>query len=188
MQPGTAPGKVQVFLTDCNSAPFGTRASGGNPASGDTFDTIGYFSNPSKNVITATPPIVVDAGDEDHHPHLRALIASTRRTRSRRPASPAPAAPRAVVLARADSFPDALAGTPLAAAKSAPLLLTGSASLDSRTMAEIQRVLTPGKTVFLLGGSVALSPSIANTLGAAGYADRALRGRRSLRHRGANRA
>ncbi len=76
----------------------------------------------------------------------------------------------AVVLARADSFPDALAGTPLAAAKSAPLLLTGSASLDSRTMAEIQRVLTPGKTVFLLGGSVALSPSIANALGAAGYA------------------
>ena len=59
VQPGTAPGKVQVFLTDCNSAPFGTRASGGNPASGDTFDTIGYFSNPSKNVTPATHPIVV---------------------------------------------------------------------------------------------------------------------------------
>ena len=58
----------------------------------------------------------------------------------------------AVVLARADGFADALAGTPLAAAKSAPLLLTGSASLDSRTLAEIQRVLTAGKTVFLLGG------------------------------------
>ncbi len=59
VQPGNAPGKVQVFLTDCNSAPFGTRASGGNPASGDTFDTIGYFSNPSKNVTPAEPPIVV---------------------------------------------------------------------------------------------------------------------------------
>src|SRR5690242_17551229 len=37
---------------------------------------------------------------------------------------------RAVVLARADNFPDALAGGPLAAAKGGPLLLTPSNALD----------------------------------------------------------
>ncbi len=169
VQPGTAPGKVQVFLTDCNSAPFGTRASGGNPASGDTFATIGYFSNPSKNVTPATPPIVVTPATKTITRLAGADRIDTADAISQT-SFPGAGGAAAVVLARADSFPDALAGTPLAAAKGGPLLLTGSASIDPRTMAEIQRVLTPGKTVFLLGGSVALSPSIANALGAAGYA------------------
>ena len=118
VQPGTAPGKVQVFLTDCNSAPFGTRASGGNPASGDTFDTIGYFSNPSKNVS---------------RPRLRSWSRRRRKTITRlagadridtadaisQTSFPGAGGAAAVVLARADSFPDALAGTPLAAAKGA---------------------------------------------------------------------
>ena len=70
---------------------------------------------------------------------------------------------------RAGDFPDALAGTPLAVAKVAPLLLTGSSTLDPRTLAEIQRVLTPGKTVFLLGGTAALSASVATAIQQAGY-------------------
>jgi putative cell wall-binding protein len=67
----------------------------------------------------------------------------------------------AVVLARADDFADALAGGPLAAAKHAPLLLTSSGSLDAVTKAEIQRVLPAGGTVFLLGGTSALSDAVA---------------------------
>jgi hypothetical protein len=74
----------------------------------------------------------------------------------------------AVVLARADAFADALAGGPLAAAKHAPLLLTSSGSLDAVTSAEIQRVLPKGGTVYLLGGTSALSDAVANAITAVG--------------------
>jgi putative cell wall-binding protein len=75
----------------------------------------------------------------------------------------------AVVLARADEFPDALAGAPLAAAKRAPLLLTASGALDPRALAEIQRVLPPGGTVYLLGGVSALAQAVADTITQSGY-------------------
>jgi hypothetical protein len=74
----------------------------------------------------------------------------------------------AVVLARADVFADALAGGPLAAAKHAPLLLTTSSSLDDVTKAEIQRVLPSGGTVYLLGGTSALSDDVASAITALG--------------------
>ena len=153
IQPGTTPGKAQIYLTDCDTPPFGTRSSGGNPASGTTFDTIGYFSNPSTNI---TPPIVVS-------PSAKTItrISGPDRVDTADAISqaefPGVGSASAVVLARYDGFADTLAGTPLAAAKSAPLLLTSPASLDPRTLAEIQRVLTAGKTVYLLGGNGALS-------------------------------
>ncbi|MDQ1540284.1 MAG: large repetitive protein, partial [Actinomycetota bacterium] len=75
----------------------------------------------------------------------------------------------AVVLAREDAFPDALAGGPLAAAKHGPLLLTASGSLDAVTKTEIQRVLKPGGTVFLLGGTAALSASVSTAVVALGF-------------------
>lgn len=74
----------------------------------------------------------------------------------------------AVVLARADVFADALAGGPLAAAKHAPLLLTSSASFDDVTKTEIQRALPVGGTVYLLGGTSALSNGIAAAITALG--------------------
>jgi len=74
----------------------------------------------------------------------------------------------AVVLARADVFPDALAGGPLAAAKHAPLLLTPSGALDAETKTEISRVLPTGGTVYLLGGAAALSDAVASEIGAMG--------------------
>ena len=75
----------------------------------------------------------------------------------------------AVVLAREDDFADALGGAPLAAAKNGPLLLTSSTSLDPRTLAEIQRVLPQGLTVYLLGGTSALSQSVFDAVQNAGY-------------------
>jgi hypothetical protein len=75
----------------------------------------------------------------------------------------------AVVLSRSDLFADALAGTPLAVAKGGPLLLTASTSLDGRTRSEIQRVLPSGETVYLLGGTGALSSSVEAEIVAAGY-------------------
>jgi YVTN family beta-propeller protein len=75
----------------------------------------------------------------------------------------------AVVLARGDDYPDALVGAPLAAAKSAPLLLTSGSSLPAAIKAEIQRVLGPGKTVYVLGGSSAVPASIETELTGLGY-------------------
>lgn len=77
----------------------------------------------------------------------------------------------AVMLARADVFADALAGTPLAVDRDAPMLITHSGSLASPVADEIQRVLgdDASKTVYLLGGPAALSDTVARQVGALGY-------------------
>jgi putative cell wall binding repeat protein/matrixin len=80
-----------------------------------------------------------------------------------------PATASAVVLANGDSFPDALVGVTLTAAKNAPLLLTSGATLPSVTKTEILRVLPAGGTVYLLGGAASVPNSIATQLLAMGY-------------------
>lgn len=71
-----------------------------------------------------------------------------------------------VVLARSDVYADALAGAPVAAQRSAPILLTASPELSPETAAEIDRL---GATkVLLLGGTVALAPEVAAELAARG--------------------
>jgi putative cell wall-binding protein/Tol biopolymer transport system component len=78
----------------------------------------------------------------------------------------------AVVLARGDAAPDALAGVPLAARVHGPLLLTDPEGLDPATRREIDRVLGgPGahKTVYILGGKNAVSPDVEAGLRSAGY-------------------
>ena len=67
---------------------------------------------------------------------------------------------KAVVLARADDFADALAGTPLAVFEGGPLLVTGKDRLDVRVSQEIRRVLAVNGQVFVLGGASASSPAI----------------------------
>ena len=62
-----------------------------------------------------------------------------------------------------------LAGTPFAVAKHGPLLLTATAALDPAVSAEIRRVLAPGGTVYLLGGTAALTPAVANAVAALGF-------------------
>ena len=76
----------------------------------------------------------------------------------------------AVVLARSDGFADALAGTPLAVSKDAPMLITASGgSLDQRVDDEIGRVLPKGRVVYILGGASAVDPSVDTHLVGAGY-------------------
>jgi hypothetical protein len=82
----------------------------------------------------------------------------------------------AVVLASDADYPDALAGTPLAVAKHAPLLLTPPSALDPAVAAEIQRVLPKGGSVYLLGGSAALSDATASAVQAMGYSVNRLSG------------
>ncbi|UOQ44404.1 cell wall-binding repeat-containing protein [Halobacillus salinarum] len=67
-----------------------------------------------------------------------------------------------VVLTRGDEFPDALAGSPLAHAKDAPLLLTEKDHLTAITKKEINR-LNPS-SIFILGGPGAVSSKIEKTL------------------------
>lgn len=74
-----------------------------------------------------------------------------------------------VVLARADDFPDALAGGPLAASAGGPLLLTSNQHLDGRVQEEIARILPAGRSVHLVGGEGAVSRSTADALLASGY-------------------
>ena len=75
----------------------------------------------------------------------------------------------AVVLARQDAFPDALAGAPLAVAVDGPLLLTQRDVLTGVTEAEIQRVLPAGGTVYLTGGTAAIEDGVADELRSLGY-------------------
>ena len=75
----------------------------------------------------------------------------------------------AVVVARADAYPDALAGAPLAALVDGPLLLTDRAGLHPAVRAEVER-LQP-TTAYLLGSEVALGAQVADDLRAAGVRD-----------------
>jgi len=76
----------------------------------------------------------------------------------------------AVVLTRSDGFADALAGAPLASAKGGPLLLTPPSALDAAVRTEIRRVLPAGRTVYVLGGTSAISSAIVSLLRSDGYA------------------
>ena len=80
------------------------------------------------------------------------------------------------VLSRMDTFADALSGSALAGAKNGPLLLTPSSSLDPSVLAELRRVLPRGATVYLLGGTGALSADVETTLRAEGFVPRRLAG------------
>jgi len=76
----------------------------------------------------------------------------------------------AVVLASNAAFPDALAGGPLAGAKDGPLLITNPSGLDPLVEAEIKRVLLPLRTVYVLGGTSAVSTSVDSKLRSDGFA------------------
>lgn len=67
-----------------------------------------------------------------------------------------------VILARAEDFPDALAGVPLAYKYHAPILLTNSSSLADNVLNEIKR-LNP-QQIILLGGTGAISGGIEQEL------------------------
>ena len=62
------------------------------------------------------------------------------------------------VIVNDSAIADALAATPFAEAKNAPILLTGKDKLDERTLSELKRL---GVTkVYLIGGEAVLSKSI----------------------------
>ncbi len=67
-----------------------------------------------------------------------------------------------VVLARGDNFADALAGVPLAHYLNAPILLTSSSQIGASVLDEIRRL--DAETVFILGGTAAISSAVETAL------------------------
>lgn len=67
-----------------------------------------------------------------------------------------------VILARDDQFSDALAAAPLSKKLNAPILMTGSSSLDERTLAEIREL--GAQNIYIVGGTVAISQSVQDSL------------------------
>jgi ell wall binding domain 2 (CWB2) len=76
---------------------------------------------------------------------------------------------QAVVLSRSDEFYDALSGSDLAVDENGPLLITPTAALNAAVQTEITRILAPGGTVYLLGGTAALSPAVQDQIDADGF-------------------
>ena len=83
---------------------------------------------------------------------------------------------KSAVLSRDDTFADALGGSALAAQADGPLLLTGSKAMNPATMNELHRILVPGSTVYLLGGTQALSPAVEHAISANGFVPRRVAG------------
>lgn len=82
----------------------------------------------------------------------------------------------AVLLARRGGWAHTLAAAPLAAARQAPLLLATRTTLPAATRAELNRVLSAGGRVYLLGNTDELDDSVASQVAALGYHVRRLGG------------
>lgn len=82
----------------------------------------------------------------------------------------------AVLLATGLDFPDALAGASLGKIKNAPLLLVTTYQDSKVTLDEIQRVLKPNGSVYILGGEGVVAPVFVTDLQGRGYNVRRLAG------------
>ncbi|MER7460382.1 cell wall-binding repeat-containing protein [Micromonospora sp. NPDC126480] len=81
------------------------------------------------------------------------------------------------VLSRSDTFADALGGSALATAKTGPLLMTPTTTLQPSVGTELTRILNPGSTVYLLGSAAgALSTTVENQVRALGFTPKRVAG------------
>ena len=89
---------------------------------------------------------------------------------------PADQSAKAVVLTASYDFPDAMSGGPLAAQLGGPVLLTTPGLLSPATLTEVNRVLPPGSTVYILGGYAAIASTIDSALTSAGFVPKRIAG------------
>lgn len=175
--PGTGPGDVGILqdgtpVAACSQSPGGT-GTGSQPAGTAQAvpDPCRFSASESGGVITVSvlsshaslwsfsAPLSVRLAGADREATAVAVSQAS---------FPAGGA-GAVVLARDDTYPDALAGAALAGSRNAPVLLTSPAALDAGPDAELRRVLPAGGTVYLLGGTAALSDQVASRVVSDGY-------------------
>lgn len=81
-----------------------------------------------------------------------------------------------VVIANGRGFADALAGVPLAFRANAPILMTERDMLPQATWDELIRVLAPGGTLYLLGGTSAIAASQETFFTSSGFTVKRLQG------------
>lgn len=136
---------------------------------------LGPAANPPAALAGPADRIAGDTRDLTAVATSKELWANAPATRGDYYNGAAPAA-RAAVVARSDTFADALGGSALAAHVGGPLLLTPSASLDPDTAHELTRALAPGSTVYVLGGDVALSPTVEQQIRDLGFTTVRLKG------------
>jgi putative cell wall-binding protein len=82
---------------------------------------------------------------------------------------PTPHSAHVVILARDNLFADALAGSPMSKVFVGPVLLTPSTSLSASARDGIVRALNPGDTVYILGGTAAISDNVEAQIRALGF-------------------
>ncbi|WP_370323771.1 cell wall-binding repeat-containing protein [Euzebya sp.] len=80
------------------------------------------------------------------------------------------------VVVRSDQFADALASSNLAVPGRDPIVLTGTDGLDADAAAVLDELVPDGATVFLAGGTAALSEQVAADVADAGFDGRRLAG------------
>ncbi|WP_327431050.1 MULTISPECIES: cell wall-binding repeat-containing protein [unclassified Streptomyces] len=80
------------------------------------------------------------------------------------------------VLVSKDSQAYALTAPALAGKKHGPVLLTPATSVSSAVQAELKRVLKPGATVYLVGGTSILSSAVASKVTSLGFTPKRLAG------------
>jgi putative cell wall-binding protein len=175
--PGTGPGDVGVLQDGAPVAPC-TQAVGGAGAGSVPAGTPQAVPDPCRSSASGSGGVITITVASSHastwsfSAPLSVRLAGADREATAGAVSQAgfPAGGAgAVVLARDDTYPDALAGAALAGARHAPVLLTSPAALDAGPEAELRRVLPAGGTVFLLGGTAALSDRVASQVVSDGY-------------------
>lgn len=189
----TSEGECQqngVAGTDCNTD-LGTfvrfmsftdvrRASGFNPSGIDltTNNPAGTFSTRFDSVSI---PTLATTGETVQTPIAVGLNASAEQFATAGQADGRAPATH-VVLSRDDVFADALAASGLAG-ELGPILFTEGgpdADLDPRVLAEIDRILPEGATVYIVGGTNAVSADVETTVEDAGFTVQRLGGANRL--------
>lgn len=136
----------------------GTLNLKGNPLTGNAMDII--YKLKQRGVQVTYDSIEIPGMDE------KRLSGSSRYDTAVKISQEGWATSKTVVLARGDSFPDALAGVPLAYKENAPILLTGQNNLVADTKKEINRL--KAEQVIILGGTAAISQNVENELKSVG--------------------
>lgn len=130
----------------------------GNPLSGNAMEII--YSLKKRGVTVTYDLIEIPGMDE------KRLAGNSRYDTAVKISQKGWTTSKTVVLARGDSFPDALSGVPLAYKKDAPILLTSQNELVSDTKKEIERL--KAEQVIILGGEAAVSSKVEEELKANG--------------------
>lgn len=152
--PGQSPGRPGTGAPGADGGPGTPGAGDGDSRPGDDGPGEGGPDDPGTGEPGPTAPALLRVAGGNR---IATAIAISRTTFDEADT---------VVLARADAYPDALAGSSLASAYAGPLLLNPVDSLDEAVLAEVRRL---GATrVVLLGGEQALDAGVAALLAEAG--------------------